>query len=110
MDLWSGLACLKPKPDVKGFRMFGSGRGAYVHVVAWAESSRSFEEQVRKPAENLDCILVELEDIELLETKMGSPDSPEEFINMRETAIRQPQDIPFLGPFIFGAKRMQTEG
>ncbi len=95
MDLWGGLACLKPKPDVKDFRRFGRGKGAYVHVVAWAESAQSFEEQDRKQTESSDCILVELEDVELLETKMRAPDYPEEFIDMRETAMRQPEDTVF---------------
>ena len=95
MDLWVGLACLKPNPAVKGFRRFGKGRGAYVNVVAWAESQQAFEENVRYHSEKLDCILVELDHVGLLETRMKSSDFPEEFIDMRQTAIRQPEDTVF---------------
>jgi hypothetical protein len=95
MDLWVGLACLKPNPNVKGFRRFGKGKGAYVHVVAWAESSQAFEEQVRRQSESLDCVLVELEDVESLEARMQADEYPDEFINMRETAMRQPKDTVF---------------
>jgi hypothetical protein len=95
MDIWVGLACLKPNPKAKGFRRFGNGKGAYVHVVAWAESSQSFEDQVRRQSESLDCILVELEEVALLEVRMKADEYPDEFINMRSTAIRQPTDTVF---------------
>jgi hypothetical protein len=95
MDIWVGIACLKPDPRVKGFRRFGDGKGAYVNVVAWAESPKAFEEQVRRQSASLDCILVELEEVELLEVRMQADDYPDEFIDMRQTAIRQPTDTVF---------------
>ncbi len=90
MQLYVGLACLKANPDCKDFRRFGDGRGAYVHVLAWADSREAYSRRVQTTAEELDCILVELDDVELLETKMGSGDFPEEFLNMRNIAVRQP--------------------
>ena len=95
MDLWVGLACLKPNPNLQGFRRFAKGKGAYVHVGAWAESSQAVEEQVGRQSERLDCVLVELEDVESLEARMQADDYPDEFINMRETAMRQPTDTVF---------------
>ncbi len=95
MQLYVGLACLKANPDCKDFRRFGDGRGAYVHVLAWADSREAYSRRVQTTAEELDCILVELDDVELLETKMGSGDFPEEFLNMRNTAVRQPKDVVF---------------
>jgi hypothetical protein len=94
-NLWFGLACLKADPKVKNFRRFGKGRGAYVNVVARADSRASFEEKVKRHGEGLDCILVDLENVQLLESRMNLPDFPEEFINMRQTAIRQPEDTVF---------------
>jgi hypothetical protein len=49
-------------------------------------------------SEGLDCIVYGLESVGPLETKMETEGYPEEFINMRATAIRQPQDTVF-GPF-----------
>ena len=98
MELYVGLACLKGNPNCKDFRRFGDGRGAYVHLLAWAESPEAYSMRVQTTAEELDCILVELDEVELLETRMDSGDFPEEFFVMRNTAVRQPKDV-ILGTF-----------
>jgi len=62
MDLWTGLACLVPDPACKNFRRFGDGKGAYVNVVAWAESAKHSERRVTASAkEQLDFIVREME-------------------------------------------------
>jgi hypothetical protein len=94
-DVWTGIACLKANPKVKNFRRFGKGKGAYVNVVAWADSQAAFEEKVKRHTEGLDCILVELANVQLLESRMNMPDFPEELITMRQTANRQPSDTMF---------------
>ncbi len=66
MKLWTGIACLVADPNCKEFRRFGDNvKGAYVNTVAWACSEEEFGE------------------------------SPEELIDMRNTAQRQPTDIIF---------------
>lgn len=70
-------------------------KGAYVNVVAWADSQASFEEKVKRHSEGLDCILVEFDEVQLMETRMSIPDVPEELIDMRQTANRQPNDTVF---------------
>jgi hypothetical protein len=95
MDIWTGVACLRANPKVKGFRRFGEGKGAYVNVVACVESREAFQERVKRHVEGLDCILVELDDVQLLETRMRAEGYPEELIDMRQTAIRQPEDTVF---------------
>jgi hypothetical protein len=60
------------------------GKGAYVHVAAWAESRSHFEARVKVSAEQLDCILREIEEVGLLETKMQAETYPEEFLDMRQ--------------------------
>ncbi len=94
-DIWFGLACLKANPAVKNFRRFGKGKGAYVNIVAWADCQAAFEEKVKRHVEGLDCILVELDDVQLLESRMEIPDSPEELIDMWQTSLRQPSDTVF---------------
>jgi hypothetical protein len=86
---------LKANPKVKNFRRFGKGKGAFVNLVAWAESKPAFEEKVKRHTEGIDCILVELENVQLLEARISLPDFPEELITMRETANRQPADTMF---------------
>ena len=95
MELWTGLAALKGDPKCKHFRRFGNGKGAYVNVVAWAESEQHFADRIKNCAATLDCILVELDEIKLLAERMNAEDFPEEFIDMRATANRQPEDIVF---------------
>src|ERR1700731_1629945 len=97
MDIWTGLACLKANPKVKEFRLF-EGKGAYVNVVASVESKEAFEERVKRHTEGLDCILIELENVQLLDARMREEHYPEELITMRETAARQITD-PVFGPF-----------
>ena len=96
--IWVGLAFLKANPKVKRFRRFSKGKGAYVNVVAWAASKTTFEEKVKRHAEWLDCILVEIEEVQLLESRMDAPDFPEELIDMRRSANRQP-DATMFGTF-----------
>lgn len=95
-EIWVGLACLKANPKVKTFRRFGSGKGAYVNIVALAPSQAAFEEKVKRHVDGIDCILVELENVRMLEQRMKDRDFPEELITMRQTAIRQPGDSVFL--------------
>jgi hypothetical protein len=53
MELWTGLACLVADPKCEEFRRFGDdGKGAYVNIVAWADSEKSFVERVRQAAMN----------------------------------------------------------
>jgi hypothetical protein len=69
-----------------------------VNVVACAESQGAFEERVKRHSEGLDCILIGLEKVQLLEARIGEEDYPEELITMRETAARQTTDT-VLGTF-----------
>jgi hypothetical protein len=85
----------KSKSHGQSFRRFGNGKGAYVNVVACVESKAAFEERVKRHAEGMDCILVELEHVQLVEARMSEEDYPEELITMRETAARQTADSVF---------------
>jgi hypothetical protein len=66
-----------------------------VNIVASAASESEFRERVNRIVPTLDCILLELEGVQLLETRMEEPDYPEELITMRATAQRQPLDLVF---------------
>ena len=95
MEMWTGLVCLVPDSSYKNFRRFGDGKGAYVNVVAWAESAKHFEQRVAASAEQLECIIREIEKIELLEAALQREECPDEFFTMRTTAERQPDDVVF---------------
>ena len=95
-QLWTAIACLKADPNCTDFKRFGEdGQGAYVNVVAWAESSPAFSDRIQHIAGELDCVLEELDGTQLLDGRMEEPDFPEELITMRETACRKPQDVIF---------------
>lgn len=95
MRLWIGLAGLKPNPKCKGFRRFDGGKGAYVHIATWAESREAFESRVQREAEEIDCILCEIDDVALLEKRLEAADDQEELIDMRTTATNQPEAAVF---------------
>lgn len=96
MELWTGLACLVANPSCTNFKRFGDGKGSYVNVVAWAQSAEDFEQRVTAIAlEQLDCIVREIEQIELLEATLQREGCPDEFFTMRTTAERQPRDVLF---------------
>lgn len=96
MELWTGLVCLVADPACEDFKRFGDGKGAYVNVVAWAESAEHFEERVTAIArEQLDCIVREMKKVELLEAALEREGCPDEFFTMRTTAQRQLDDVVF---------------
>jgi hypothetical protein len=96
MELWTGIACLVADPHCQEFRRFGDdGKGAYVNIVAWASCEEEFGKRVKHATAELDCILLELEHIQLLDERLEQPECPEELIEMRSTAQRQPSDIVF---------------
>jgi hypothetical protein len=104
MELWTGLACLVGDPACKDFKRFGDGRGAYARVVAWAESAKHFEQRVAAIAqEQLDCIVREIERVELVEIAVKRDAYPEELLTMRETVVRQSNDV------VFGALHVWTQ-
>lgn len=96
MEIWTCIACLVADPKCEGFRRFGDdGKGAYVNIVAWAATEAEFIQRVELIVPTLDCILLELDGVQLLDKRMEEPDYPEELITMRSTAQRQPSDIVF---------------
>jgi hypothetical protein len=106
--IWFGLACLKANPNAKNFRRFGEGKGAYVNVVGWAESKSSFEQKVKRHAEGMDCILVELEKVNLWNRGW----SPQIFLtNSSPCERRRIDNLPIrcLARFTFGIGKIQTE-
>jgi hypothetical protein len=92
MDLWTGLACLNPNPEIKDVDPLDGGKGAWANVVAWVDSQDEFEKRIRRHADGMGYVLVELDEVQLLETRMSRENYPEELIDMRQTATRQPED------------------
>ena len=74
-----------------------------MNVVASANSEAEFTERVERIVPTLDCILLELDHVQLLDKRMEEPDYPEELITMRSTARRQPEDL------VFGTFHIWTE-
>jgi len=73
MEIWTGVACLVPDPKCKDFRRFGDdGKGAYVNVVASVSSEAEFTGRVERIVPTLDCILMELRNVQPLEKRIGS--------------------------------------
>ena len=96
MQVWTGVACLVADPKCKEFLRFGDdSKGAYVNVAAVASSEAEFTERVERIVPTLDCILLELDGVQLIDLRIDDPESPEELITMRSSAERQPLDLMF---------------
>jgi hypothetical protein len=96
MEVWTGVACLVADPKSKEFRRFGdNGKGAYVNLAASVSSENEFTERVERIVPTIDCILLELDGVKLIDERIEEPDSPEELIEMRSIARRQPADLVF---------------
>jgi hypothetical protein len=65
---------------------------AWANVVAWVDSQDEFEKRLRRHAEDLGYLLVEIDAVQSLDTRIRRKDYPEELLDMRETATRQPED------------------
>ena len=61
----------------------------------WTGCSRLSTRVTAIAAEQLDCIVREIEQIELLEAALHREECPDEFFTMRATAERQPDDVLF---------------
>ena len=103
MELYAGLACLKANPNCKDFRRFGNRNRPLCACFRLGQLREAYSKRVQTITEELDCILVDLEEVELLEIKMDSGDFPEEFFEMRNTAVRQPKML-FLEPSTSGMR------
>lgn len=67
MEIWTGVACIVADPKCKGFNRFGDhGKGAYVNLVASVNSEAEFTERVERFVPTLDCILLELDHVQLI--------------------------------------------
>ena len=72
------MSCARPR--LQKFKRFGNGKGAYMYVVAWAESAEYFERRVTAIAKaQLDCIVREMERVELLESTLQREGCPTSF-------------------------------
>jgi hypothetical protein len=74
-----------------------------MNVVASVNSEAEFKERVERIVPTLDCILLGLDRVQRIDERMEEPDSPEELIDMRSTAQRQPADL------VFGTFQIWTE-
>jgi hypothetical protein len=95
MKLWVGLAGVKGNPKCKSFRRFGKGKGAHVHIAAWAKTRGAFKERVQRAVDELDCILVEFDDVSSLDARIESGDCPDQFLDMRRVATENPANAIF---------------
>lgn len=79
-QIWVGLAELKANPDAD---IFGGSKGAYVHVMAWAEDSDEFLKVLGRSVKQLKCELIEVRDAQPWAVRdSGVIDTPKELLDM----------------------------
>jgi len=103
MKLWTGISCLVANPECEIQEIRGCWERCIRKRSRFGKLREDFAGRVGQTAAELDCILLELDGIKLLDSRMEEPDRPEELITMQETAQRQPKrhylrDLSYLGP------------
>lgn len=91
-EIWIGLAEVLALP---GCKRLGTGKGAFVKVMSWANSESDFYSKIRSAVSELDLELIELEDREPLAKRMSRNPGGDETTQMADTARTNPNDIVF---------------
>lgn len=91
-EIWIGMAEVVALP---GCKRLGSGKGAFVKVMLWADSDSAFYSKADRAAAELDLLLLELEDREPLAKRLSRIPPGDETEQMAETVRRNPEDIVF---------------
>ena len=68
MEVWIGLAHVKPKP---GNGLLDGAKGAFVPVLAWASNADEFVSRAMDLIGGYDFHVVEIEDIESFKTRLA---------------------------------------
>jgi hypothetical protein len=92
-QLWIGLAEVRPLPDCK---LLEEAKGAYVHVMAWANDADEFRDAVVLRISELALQLVDLSEIEPWAIR-SSGDDPirDEFFGMQRRIRDDIQSVSF---------------
>ena len=92
-QLWIGLAEVLPLAECK---LLDEAKGAYVHVMAWANTADDFRSAVIKRATELALILVDLRETEPWAIRTSSDDPlRDEFFEMQHRLQDDTKSIAF---------------
>jgi hypothetical protein len=91
-EVWIGLAEVIA---VTGTDALGKAKGAFVNVVAWANSGEHFHSKVETMATRLDLRLLGLEDVEPFSKRSVEKEVDDQIFQMADTARDNPADVVF---------------
>ena len=78
-QIWVGLAEVTP---LEGCTTLGGSKGAFVHVMAWANDEANFRVVLQRNMPQLKLALADVRDPEPWEVRSGAPDLPKELYEM----------------------------
>jgi hypothetical protein len=82
-QIWIGLAEVRPLP---GCKLLEEAKGAYVHVMAWAETAEKFQKMARLRAADLSLEIVQFRETQPWLIRNAADELRAEFFEM-ETRI-----------------------
>ncbi len=88
-QIWIGLVELRPLP---GCKLLEEAKGAYAHVMAWAENPEEFQKMTSLRAADLSLEIIEFRDIQPWSIRHAGDEVREEFYDMEkriEADVRQ---------------------
>jgi hypothetical protein len=82
-QIWIGFAEVRPLPECK---LLEEAKGAYVHIMAWAETAEEFQKMASLRAADLSLKIVQFRDTQPWMIRNSAEELREEFFEM-ETRI-----------------------
>jgi hypothetical protein len=91
-QIWVGMAEVTP---LEGCTALGGSKGAYVNVMAWAESDVQFRTVLERNMGQLKLALADVRDAEPWEVRSSSPELPQEMFDMAQAIAEDPSKVSF---------------
>lgn len=91
-QIWVGLAEVTPLADCTAL---GGSKGAYVHVMAWADDAAHFQRVLERNMPQLKIALLGVRDPEPWEVRSSAPDLPRELFDMAYSISEDTSKVAF---------------
>lgn len=91
-QIWIGFVEVRPLP---GCKLLEEAKGAYVHVMAWADTSEQFQKMARLRGADLSLEIVEFRDTQPWSIRNSADEFRAEFYEMQSRISNDVRSVAF---------------
>ncbi len=91
-QIWIAFAEVRPLP---GCKLLEEAKGAYVHVMAWADTAEQFQKMARLRAADLSLEIVEFQDTQPWSIRNSADELRGEFFEMQTRISTDVRSVSF---------------